>query len=121
MFGAFAVSSALEPERTTSMETTDGPQGAWTGNQPATGFGRVAPPARHQRRRNAALVAGALAAAAIIGVGATFGVANSTAIAGTAVAAQVNTDAAAAQPRIPGGSTGTSPWGGSSGQSGSGQ
>ena len=102
------------------METTDGPQGTWPGNHPSSGYPPVAPPAQQPRRRKAALVAGALAAAAIIGVGATFGVANSMVVGGTAVAAQVNTDAAA-QPRTPSGSSGTSPWGGSTGQSGSGQ
>ncbi len=101
------------------METTDGPQGPWPGNRPTTGYGPVAPQAGQPRRRKPALVAGALAAAAIIGFGAVFGITHSTTIAGTAVAAQVNTDAAAAQPRVPGGS-GTSPRGGT-GQSGSGQ
>jgi S1-C subfamily serine protease len=104
------------------MDTTDGPQAPWPGNQPTTGYPPFAPPpAREPRGRKAALVGGALAAAAIIGVGATFGVAHSTVVAGTAVAAQVNTDAAAAQPRTPDGSSGTSPFGGSTGQSGRGQ
>jgi S1-C subfamily serine protease len=102
------------------MDTTDGPQGTWPGNHSSPGYPPVAPAAQRPGRRKAALLAGALAAAAIIGIGATFGVANSTVVAGTAVAAQVNTDAAAAQPRTPGGSSGTSPWGGSPGQSGSG-
>ena len=93
------------------MDTTDGPQAPWPGNHPSTGYPPFAPPPRQRRGRKAALVAGALAAAAIIGVGATFGVAHSTVVAGTAVAAQVNTDAAAAQPRTPGGSSGTSPFG----------
>jgi S1-C subfamily serine protease len=103
------------------MDTTDGPQAPWPGNHPSSGYPPFAPPPRRRRGRKAALVAGALAAAAIIGVGATLGVAHSTVVAGTAVAAQVNTDAAAAQPRTPGGSSGASPRGGSTGQSGSGQ
>jgi hypothetical protein len=93
------------------MDTTDGPQAPGPGNHPSSGYPPFAPPPRRRRGRKAALVAGALAAAAIIGVGATLGVAHSTVVAGTAVAAQVNTDAAAAQPRTPGGSSGTSPRG----------
>src|SRR6476661_2738206 len=87
------------------MNTTGGTQGSWPGNRYPTGYPQSAPPAQPPRRRKAALVCGALAAAAIIGLGATLGVAPSTVVAGTAVAAQVNTDAAAAQPRTPGGST----------------
>ena len=69
------------------------------------------------------MVAGAATAAAVIGIGAVFGIAQNTGIAGTAVAAtaQVNTDAAAAQPGQPGGGYGISPWGDSESQSGSGQ
>ena len=106
MFGAFAVSSALEP-REDHFDGND--------RRPAGHVARKPP-----QLRIPPLVAGALAAAAIVGVGATFGVANSMVVGGTAVAAQVNTDAAA-QPRTPSGSSGTSPWGGSTGQSGSGQ
>ena len=72
------------------------------------------------RRRRAALVTGALAAAAVLGVGAIFGVSQNSGIAGTPMAAvQANTDAAASQPlpsdgstgTSPNGSAGTSPWG----------
>ena len=103
------------------METTDGPRGSWPGNQYPTGLPQPEPPARRPRLRRAALVGGALAAAAIVGIGATLGATHGTVVAGTAIAAQVNTDAVAAAPQVPGGSSGTSPWGGSPGQSGSGE
>ena len=103
------------------MNTTGGTQGSWPGNRYPTGYPQSAPLAQPPRRRKAALVCGALAAAAIIGLGATLGVAPSTVVAGTAVAAQVNTDAAAAQPRTPGGSTSESGSGQFGGQFGSGQ
>src|SRR6476661_4635414 len=103
------------------MNTTGGTQGPWPGNRYPTGYPQSEPPAQPPRRRTAALVCGALTAAAIIGLGATLGAAPSTLVAGTAVAAQVNTDAAAAQPRTPGGSTGQSGSGQFGGQFGSGQ
>jgi S1-C subfamily serine protease len=103
------------------MNTTGDTQGPWPGDRYPAGYPQSDPQAQPPRRRKAVLVAGALATAAIIGIGATLGVAPSTVVAGTAVAAQVNTDAAAAQPRTPGGSTGQSGSGQSGGQWGRGQ
>ena len=80
------------------------------------------PAARPRRRRRSAMVAGAVAAGAVIGFGAIFGIAQNPGIAGTAVAAtaQVNTDAAAAAPEQPLDGYGVSPWDGSDSQSGNG-
>lgn len=103
------------------MEPTNSTQGSQPGSQLP-----LAPPPpsslRAPRRRRSAIVTGAIAAAAVIGTAAVFGVTQGSSIAGTATAAaQVNTDAAAALPQWPGGSSGTTPGGGTSGQSGSGQ
>ena len=89
------------------------------GSVPGTPPSSVEPAStsKSPRRRRAALVTGALAAAAVLGVGAIFGVAQNSGITGTPMAAvQTNTDAAASQPLPNSGSTGTtpngtSPWG----------
>ncbi len=83
---------------------------------------QVSPAARPRRRRRLAMVAGAVAAGAVIGFGAIFGIAQNPGIAGTAIAAtaQVNTDAAAAAPEQPLDGYGVSPWDGSDSQSGNG-
>ena len=80
-------------------------------------------PAAGPQRRRLAMVAGAVAAAAVIGFGAIFGIAQNPGVAGTAIAAtaQVNTDASAAAPEQPLDGYGVSPWDGPDSQSGSGQ
>lgn len=105
------------------MDMYDRNQRSSPANQRPEGPPGIIPAARSHRRHRMALVAGAVAAAAIIGVGAAFGVAQNAGIAGTAVAAtaQLNTDAAAALPGQSGGGYGVSPWGGSDSQSGGGQ
>ena len=94
------------------------------GSEPGSQFAppTLPPTRRTPQRRRLAVVTGAIAAAAVIGTAAVFGVTQGTSIAGTATAAaQVNTDAAAALPQLPGSSPETSPRGGTGGQSGSGQ
>ena len=80
-------------------------------------------PAAGPHRRRSAILAGAVAAAGVIGFGAIFGIAQNPGIAGTAIAAtaQVNTDASAAAPEQPVGGYGVSPWDRPDSQSGSGQ
>ena len=70
------------------------------------GAGTAAATVRPPRRHRVAIVSGAIAFAAVVGLGAVFGVAQNSVIAGTAVAAtaQVNTDAAAGQSVPPAGS-----------------